>query len=182
MYVWNARHVSVTLFHINCAVMVAAAAYSDKEKPPWVICKMPRSAFTHFMSVIWYGMTTESIDQPLQSAGPLFTDSNARFRCASNDQSCSNGVVARSAAAANMNQVPNGYCYSTDNNQILTSECDKTYHCPNSTTVVTLTNNTVSTPATFISSIAVPTGWRRIHSKGVIIYIRYILMIYSFSY
>jgi len=171
-YVWNIRHASVILYHINCTVMVAAAAYSDKEKPPWIIWKMPRSAFTHFMSVIWDGMTTESADQPLQSAGLLFTEPNARYRCASNDPSCSHGVVARPATAANMNQVPKGYCYSTDNNQIVNSECDKSYHCANSTAVVTLTNNIVSTPATFVSSITVPAGWRRIHNKGVINYIR----------
>lgn len=117
-------------------------------------------------------MTTESPDQPLQSAGPSFTDQNARYRSTSNDLSSSHGVVAPPAAAANMNQVPNGYCYSTDNNQITTSECDKTYQCPNSTAVVTLTNNIVSTPVAFISSITVPTGWRRIHNKGVIIYMR----------
>lgn len=116
-------------------------------------------------------MTTESTDQPLQSAGPLFTGPNAQYRSAPNDLSCNHGVVARSAAAVNMNQVPNGYCYSTDINQIVTSECDKT-HCPNSTAVVTLTNNVVSTPVAFVSSISVPTGWKRIHSKGVIIYIR----------
>lgn len=116
-------------------------------------------------------MTTESIDQPLQSAGPLFTDSNARFRSTSNDPFCSHGVVARPAAASNMNRVPNGYCYSNNNNQIATSECDKTY-CSNSTAVVTLTNNIVSTPVAFVSSITVPAGWKRIHSKGVIIYIR----------
>lgn len=116
-------------------------------------------------------MTTESTDQPLQSAGPLFTGPNAQYQSASNDLSCSHGVVDRSAAAINMNQVPNGYCYSTDN-QIVTSECDKAYHCPNSTAVVTLTNNVVSTPAAFVSSISVPTGWKRVHSKGVIIYIR----------
>lgn len=118
-------------------------------------------------------MTTESTDQPLQSAGPLFTDPNAPYRSASNDPSSSHGVVARSAAAVNMNQVPpNGYCYSTDNNQIVASECDKTYHCPNSTTVVSLTNNIVSSPVAFVSSVTVPVGWRRIHSKGIIIYIR----------
>ncbi|XP_025206369.1 probable serine/threonine-protein kinase cdc7 [Melanaphis sacchari] len=116
-------------------------------------------------------MTTESTDQPLQSAGPLFTDPNARYRCESNDPSCSHGVVARPATAVNMNQVPKGYCYSTDNNQIVNSECDKNYHCPNSTAVVTLTNNIVSTPAAFVSSITVPAGWRRIHNKGVINYI-----------
>ncbi|VVC33900.1 Hypothetical protein CINCED_3A003147 [Cinara cedri] len=96
---------------------------------------------------------------------------NAQYQSASNDLSCSHGVVARSAAAVNMNQVPNGYCHSSDNNQIVTSECDKTYHCPTSTAVVTLTNNVVSTPVTFVSSITVPTGWKRIHSKGVVIYI-----------
>jgi len=117
-------------------------------------------------------MTTESTDQPLQSAGPLFIDPNAPYRSASNDPSGSYGVVARSAAAVNMNQVPNGYSYSTDNNQIVTSEFDKTYHCPNSTAVVTLTNNIVSSPVAFVSSITVPAGWRRIHSKGIIIYIR----------
>ncbi|KAL4119937.1 hypothetical protein QTP88_012690 [Uroleucon formosanum] len=116
-------------------------------------------------------MTTESTDQPLQSAGPLFTDPNARYRCASNDPSCSHGVVARPATAANMNQVPKGYCYSTDNNQTVNSECDKSYHCPNSTTVVTLKNNIVSTPGAFVSSITVPAGWRRVHNKGVIHYI-----------
>lgn len=117
-------------------------------------------------------MTTESTDQPLQSAGPLFTDPNARYRSASNDSTCSHGVVAQPAAAANMNQVPNGYCYSPDNNQIVTSVCDKTYRSLNSTAVVTLTNNIVSTPVAFVSSISVPAGWKRIHSKGVIIYIR----------
>lgn len=117
-------------------------------------------------------MKTESNDQPLQSAGPLFTDQNTRYRSASNDPSCRHGVVAQPATVANMNQVPNGYCYSTDNNKIVTSECDKTYHCPNSTAVVTLTNNIVSTPAAFVSSIIVPAGWRRIHNNGVIIYIR----------
>ncbi|XP_025418756.1 protein split ends-like isoform X1 [Sipha flava] len=116
-------------------------------------------------------MKTESNDQPLQSAGPLFTDPNARYRSASNDPSYRHGVVAQPATVANMNQVPNGYCYSTDNNQIVTSECDKTYHCPNSTAIVTLTNNIVSTPAAFVSSITVPAGWRRIHNNGVIIYI-----------
>lgn len=34
VYVWNVRHASVTLFYTNCAVMITAAAYSDKEKPP----------------------------------------------------------------------------------------------------------------------------------------------------
>lgn len=117
-------------------------------------------------------MKTESNDQLLQSAGPLFTDPNARYRSASNDPPCSHGVVARPATAANMNQVPNGYCYSTDNNQTVTSECDKTYHCPKSSAVVTLTNNIVSIPAAFVSSTTVPAGWKRIHSKGLIIYIR----------
>lgn len=117
-------------------------------------------------------MTNESTDQPLQSAGPLFTGPNAPYRSTSNNFSCSHGVVARPAAATNMNQVPNGYCYSTDNNQIVTSECDKTYHCPNSTAVVTLTNNIVSTPVAYVSSITVPAGWKRIHDKGVIFYIR----------
>jgi len=117
-------------------------------------------------------MTTESTDQPLQSAGPLFTEPNAPYQSASNDPYCSHGVVARSAAATNMNPVPNGYCYTTDNNQIVTNECEKTYQCPNSTTVVGLTNNVVSTPVAFASSITVPAGWRRIHSKGDIIYIR----------
>lgn len=117
-------------------------------------------------------MTTESTDQPLQFAGPLFTEPNAQYQSASNDLSYSHGVVAQPAAAANMNPVPNGYCYSTDNNQIVTSECDKTYHCPSSTAVVTLRNNIVSTPVAFVSSINVPAGWRRIHNKGEIIYIR----------
>lgn len=117
-------------------------------------------------------MTTESTDQPLQSAGPLFTDPNARYQSGFNDLSCSHGVVAQSAAAPNMNPVPNGYCYSTDNNQIVTSECDKTYHCPNSSAVVALTNNLVPTPVDCVSSITVPAGWRRIHTKGEIIYIR----------
>lgn len=114
-------------------------------------------------------MTTESTDQPLQSAGPLFTDPNARYRCASNVSSCSHGVVARPATASNMNQVPKGYCYSTDNNQIVISESDKNYHCPNSSAAVALTNNIVTTPA--VSSITVPAGWRRIHNKGDINYI-----------
>jgi len=117
-------------------------------------------------------MMTESTDQPLQSAGPLFTDPNALYRSATNDPSSSHGVVALSAAAINMNQDQNSYCYSTDINKIVTSECDKTYHCPNSTAVVTLTNNIVSSPVAFVSSITVPAGWRRIHSKGIIIYIR----------
>jgi len=116
-------------------------------------------------------MTTESTDQPLQSAGPLFADPNAQYQSTSNDLSCNHGVVVQSAAAINMSSVPNGYCYSTDN-QTITSECDKTYHCPSSTTVVTLRNNIVSTPVAFVSSITVPAGWRRVHNKGEVIYIR----------
>ncbi|XP_050432376.1 uncharacterized protein LOC126840571 [Adelges cooleyi] len=108
-------------------------------------------------------MTTESNDQPLRSAGLLYTTPSAPNRCAFNNLPNNHGVVAQSAAAASMNQESNGYSYL--------SEYDKANKSASSTAVVTVTSNVVSSPAAYISSVSVPNGWKRLCNKEAVCYI-----------
>lgn len=117
-------------------------------------------------------MTTESNDQPLRSAGLLYTISNAQNRCSCNSSACNHGVVAQSTAAASMNQEPSNYCNLSEYNQIVTSEFDQVNNVLSSTVVAKTSSSIVSNPDANVSSIAVPSGWRRISSNGEICYIR----------
>ncbi|XP_050538813.1 uncharacterized protein LOC126904125 isoform X2 [Daktulosphaira vitifoliae] len=116
-------------------------------------------------------MTTESNDQPLRSAGLLYTISSAQNRCSCNSLSCNHGVVAQSAAAASMNQEPNNYCNLSEYNQIASTEFNKLNNVSSSTVVAKISSSIVSTPAAYVSSITVPSGWKRISNSGEICYI-----------